>query len=179
MKVLKSQQKLAVLSALLEGCSVRSTERMTGVTKRAILRLLVSVGDRCQQIHDDTITNIQCEAVECDEIWGFIGKKQRGVSPEERANHVAIGDAYTFVALDPDSKTVISFALGKRDNHTTFEFIHDLRQRVTGSPQISTDGFRPYIEAINHAFGRDAHYAQVIKMFAAKNPGLVGIVHRK
>ena len=109
--------------------------------------------------------------MECDEIWGYIGKKQRLVSPEERSHNVILGDAYTFVALDPDSKTVISFALGKRDTQTTFEFIHDLRQRVTESPQISTDGFRPSIEAINHAFGRDAHYAQVIKMFAAENPG--------
>jgi len=171
MNVLKQHKKLVVLSALLEGCSVRSTERMTGVTKRAILRLLVQVGDQCQQIHYETMRGIQCQAIECDEIWGFIGKKQRLTTPDDRVSNPKLGGAYTFVALDPDSKAVISFTLGKRDNQTTWKFIRDLRERVVGNPQISTDGFHPYIEVVNSAFGRNAHFAQVIKRFAFQNPG--------
>jgi len=169
MKVLKPQKKLAVLSALVEGCSVRSTERMTGVTKRAILRLLVSVGEQCQVRLDDAMRGVQCEAVECDEIWGFIGKKQRFLTQKDRLQNPELGDTYTFVAFDPDSKAVLTYALGKRDAETTWRFIHDLRRRVNGAPQISTDGFQPYIEAIEQAHPRYQ---------AWKSSGLVEIPRR-
>ena len=171
MNILKPHKKLAVISALIEGCSVRAVSRMTGVHKTTILKVLVEMGEKCESLMNESMRDIKCEAIECDEIWGFIGKKQRQISEEEKLTSPAFGDAYTYVALDPDSKAVIAFALGKRDPKTTWEFIKDLSERVTGEPQISTDGFLPYIPAIQQHFGPGAHYAQVVKSYDPEPAG--------
>jgi IS1 family transposase len=120
---------------------------------------------------NESIRDIACQAVECDEIWGFIGKKQRQVSEKEKLPSPPFGGAYSYVALDPDSKAVITFALGKRDQKTTGEFIKDLSERVTCEPQISTDGFLPYIPLIQQHFGPGAHYAQVVKHYDPEPAG--------
>ena len=171
MNVLKPEKKVAVLSALLEGCSVRATSRMTGVHKTTILKVLKEIGERCQRELDERVQHVRCEAVECDEIWSFVAKKEAMLTEIDRAENPDYGDAYTFVALDPESKAVIGFAVGKRTARTTREFIWDLSQRLEGKPQISTDGFLPYVPAIEDAFGADADYAMIIKTFAAENPG--------
>ena len=166
MNVLKPHRKLAILTALLEGCSVRSTSRMTGSHIETVLKLLVETGQNCEQMLNERMRAISCEAIECDEMWGYIGKKQKLVTDEDRIQGRAVGDCYTFVALEPNSKAVISYRLGKRDYMTTWRFIHDLKSRVVGTPQISTDGFASYVEPIRAIFGPGAHYAQVVKHYA-------------
>lgn len=170
MNVLKPEKKLAVLAALLEGNSVRSVSRMTGTHKTTVLKLLAEVGERCARVLDERMRGLTCEAIEADEVWCFIRKKQKRLSPEEKLNP-ELGDQYTFIALDPDTKLVPVFVVGKRDPATTFHFVRELRRRLVGRLQITTDGFRPYIEAIETAFGADVDYAQLVKLFAAENPG--------
>ena len=171
MNVLSPDKQLAVLSSLVEGCSIRATSRLTGVHKTTILSLLVDVGARCASLLDRQIRGITCAAVECDEIWTFIAKKERRLTDDDRLLHPDYGDMYTFVAFDPTTKLVPSFVVGKRDGVTTLHFMQDLRQRVVGRVQISTDGFSPYVEAIDRTFGADAGYAQIIKVYEAGEAG--------
>lgn len=172
MNVLRPEKQFAVLSALIEGCSIRSTSRMTGVNKKTILKLLVDVGTHCAILLDEQIRGLTCTAIECDEIWTFVAKKERRLTTDDRLLHPDYGDQYTFVAFDPQTKLVPSFVVGKRDGQTTLQFIRDLRSRLRGHIQISTDGFAPYIEAIERAFGMDADYAQIIKIYEAGEPGM-------
>lgn len=170
MNVLRPDKKYAVLSALIEGRSIRSTSRMTGVHKTTILKTLVKVGTYCAGMLDRQIHGLTCKAIECDEIWTFIAKKERRLTADDRVQHPEYGDQYTFVAFDPQTKLVSSFVVGKRDGATAIQFIRDLRSRVNGRIQISTDGFSPYIEAIERTFGMDADYAQLIKVYEAGDP---------
>lgn len=162
MNVLKPEKKLAILSALVEGCSVRATARMAGVEKKTVLRLLASVGPRCQRVLDEKVRGLRCEAVECDELWTYIGMKQANVKDNPNPE---LGDAYTFVSIDPATKLVLNFAVGKRTSKTTNIFIADLSQRVDGPVQLSTDGWPPYIQAIIQYFGNRADYAQLVKLY--------------
>ncbi|HYM37029.1 MAG TPA: IS1 family transposase [Nitrospiraceae bacterium] len=171
MNVLKPEKKLAVLMALSEGCSVRSVVRMTGVHKKTILKLLVEVGNRCQTVLDEKMRGIRCEAVECDELWTFITKKERVINATDRKAHPEFGDAYTFIALDPTTKLAITHLVGKRDKTHTDMFVADLSQRIAGSTQISTDGFQAYISTIQRHFGHRATHGEIVKMYASENPG--------
>lgn len=171
MNVLKPEQKLAVLSALVEGCSIRATSRMTGAHKTTILRLLAETGVRCERELDARLRGLHCDAVECDELWTFIYKKQRQVTPQDRIENPEHGDAYAFIAFDPDSKAVIAHAVGKRDWSTTERFINDLSQRLDSRVQLSTDGWMPYRETIERAFGANVDYSQIIKLYASEHPG--------
>lgn len=170
MNTLKLEKKVAVLSALVEGCSIRSTSRMTGVHKKTIMKLLQEMGERCAQTLSQKVRGVACEAVECDEVWTFVRKKEKKLTQEDRANGEA-GDQYIYVGLDPDTKLVIAFAVGKRDSAMTDRFIQELRDRTVGRPQITTDGFRPYLEAVEQAFGNDVDYATLVKTYAADDPG--------
>jgi IS1 family transposase len=171
MNVLKAEKKLAVISALTEGCSIRSIVRMTGVHKKTIMKLLVEVGTRCQQMMDERMRGIRCEAVECDEIWTFVGKKEGVMKAGERKANPEFGDAYTYIALDPVSKVIPAFHVGKRDSINTHHFIEDLSHRIDGSTQVSTDAWGPYSPAIRRFFGNRATYATITKFYASQNPG--------
>ncbi len=170
MNTLKPEKKMAVLSALVEGNSIRSTSRMTGVHKKTIMKLLHEVGERCENVLDQNVRNVSCEAIECDEVWTFVAKKDHRLTPDERVSRDK-GDQYVFVGLDPDSKLVVSFTVGKRDRVNAHRFLQDLRARTAGSPQITTDGFLPYRTAVEDAFGNDVHYAMLVKTYAADDPG--------
>ncbi|HJT20346.1 MAG TPA: IS1 family transposase [Nitrospira sp.] len=171
MNVLKPEKKLAVLSALTEGCSIRSISRMTGVHKKTIMKLLVEVGNRCQQMLDEKLRGIRCEAVECDEIWTFVQKKEGRLKLPDRMANPDLGDQYTFIALDPVSKVVAAFHVGKRDAVNTHRFIEDLSRRIDGPTQVSTDAWPSYSPAIARYFGNRATYAQIVKLYASVNPG--------
>jgi IS1 family transposase len=170
MNVLKPEKKLAVLSALVEGNSIRSISRMTGVHKTTILRLLKEVGDNCAKLLDERMRGLACREIEADEVWAFVKKKQKRLTPKERLNP-ELGDQYCFVAFDPTTKLAPVFVVGKRDNATTFRFVRELRDRLVSRIQMSTDAFRPYVEAVESAFGADVDYAQLIKVYEAENPG--------
>ncbi len=171
MNRLKPEKQEAIVSALVEGNSVRSVERMTGVHRDTITRLVLRVGSTCEQIMDETMHDLGCERIEVDEVWSYVGKKQRHVRPDEDPNQV--GDCWTWVALDADSKLVPAYAVGKRDFPTGVAFIRDLASRLSGRPQISSDGLRIYVEAIEAAFGSDVDYAQIVKTYEAEaiSPG--------
>ena len=171
MNVLKPEKKVAVLSALIEGCSIRATSRMTGVHKTTILKVLNEIGGRCRQVLDKRLRGLRCEAVECDELWTFIHKKQGCVTDRDRRDNPEYGDAYAFIAFDPDSKAVIAHAVGKRGGETTELFINDLRTRLASRIQLSSDGCQPYRECIESAFGAGVDYSQIVKSYVSEHPG--------
>ena len=173
MNQLKPEKKLlAVISAPVEGNSIRSVERMTGVHRDTILRLLVRVGERCQRILGERMRGFRSSHLQADEIWTFVGKKERYLTQEDRANE-ELEDQYVFVALDAESKLIPTFTVGKRDGETALRFMTALRERLDGKGrvQITTDGLAAYIGAIEQAFGSDADYAQLVKLYEAENPG--------
>ncbi len=167
--VLPRDKQLAILRCLVEGCSVRSTERMVDVSRETVLSLLVRVGEGCEKLLDCTMRNLNCECIEVDEIWGFIQKKQRHVRASD--DPPVVGDAWTFIALDADTKLIPAFRVGKRDASNTNAFISDLASRLSTRPQITSDGLALYIDAIESAFGHDVDYGQVIKSYEAEPAG--------
>lgn len=170
MHTLKPEKKIAVLNALLEGNSIRATQRLTGVTKRAIMRLLVLTGEHCEAVMNDRMRDVRCAAIEADELWTFVGKKHSRLTDEERRT-TELGDQYTFVAFDPDSRLVPVFLVGRRNADSTRRFITELRERVQGRIQLSTDSWIPYLSAVEHAFGSDVDYALVDKKFTGEPTG--------
>jgi IS1 family transposase len=167
--VLPRSKQLAVVSCLLEGMSVRGTERLTGVCREAILSLLARVGTGCAALLDERMRDLPCKRLELDELWAFVGKKQRHVREDEDASR--IGDTWTYVAIDAETKLVPCFMTGKRTVETTNAFISDLASRLRYRVQISTDGLRMYAEAIGAAFASGVDYAQVVKEYEAEPAG--------
>jgi len=162
MNTLSFEKQVHAISALVEGNSIRGTERLCGVNRETVMNLGVSVGEGCRWLHHYLMTNLQVNVLELDEIWGFIGKKERRLRPGDSPD---FGDQYTFIALDRTRKTIVSFLTGKRTAETTDAFAMDLRSRIVNRPQISSDGFQPYIDAIARAFCGEADYAQIIKTY--------------
>lgn len=173
MNVLKSEKKLAVVRALVEGVSIRSIERMTGVHRDTIMRLLVSVGDRCKQIMDEKVRDLHCRRLQVDELWTYCGKHQARLSFEER-HAPDKGDQWVFIAIDADSKLVPHFEIGKRNMVTAYRLMDGLRTRLNGNGrfQLTTDGFAPYVGAVERAWGADApDFAQLVKLYGATAVG--------
>ncbi len=166
---LKTEKKLAVLGALVEGCSVRSTSRMTGVHRDTVCRLLVRVGDGCARLLNERIVDLDCQRLELDELWSYVGKKQRHVTKHDDAHRV--GDQWVYVAIDADTKIIPSFLVGKRSVANTNAFVEDVAARLRNRVQISTDGLRMYIEAIERSFGGDVDYAQIVRSYEAEPIG--------
>lgn len=163
MNILPFDRQVATIAALTEGCSIRATERLTDIHRDTIMRLGVRVGEGCAILHDRMMRDLQVPILEFDEIWGYVGKKQRRTEPGETDK----GDQYTFTALDATSKTIISYVTGKRNEPTTRAFVNDVWERIVNRPQITTDGFGPYIEAVAECFGDGADFAQLVKHYAA------------
>jgi IS1 family transposase len=166
MNTLDATQRCAVIAALVEGNSIRSVERMTGIHRDTIMRFMVRVGNGCADLMDREMRNLNCQRLQLDELWAFVGMKQKRAS--QLADRGEFGDAYTFVALDADTKLVPCFHVGRRTWNDTSIFIDDLRSRVVNRPQISTDAFRPYYGAIRRAWDSNVDYAQIIKVFASE-----------
>lgn len=159
---LKKDKQIAVISALTEGSSIRSIERMTGVHRDTVMRLGVKVGQGCAALLDSKMRDLSCSHLELDEIWGFIGKKQRNLRPNDDPQ---LGDVWTFCAIDADTKLVPSFKVGNRDTDTADVFVQDVASRMRNRVQISTDGLRAYVEAIEKSFGMEVDYAQIVKTY--------------
>ena len=160
-----------VLELLLEGCSVRSTERLTGVHRDTILRLLVTAGEKCERLMENKITNVVVKDVQCDEIFGYCYKKEQHKWMEE-AQRKDIGDAYTFVGIERHTKLVLAWHLGRRDRLSAHHFAGKLRKATAEKRfQISTDGFRPYEDALEYAFGATIDYAQLVKVYGTPHEG--------
>ena len=155
-----------VVKLLIEGNSIRSTQRITGVDQNTIMKLLALAGERCEQLMARLIINVPVRDVECDEIWGYVAKKEAHKGPEE-AHDNSIGDAYCFVAIERNTKLVLNFALGRRDLATTQIFVEGLRHATARQPfQITTDGFAPYRATIPDTLeDRLTGFAQLIKVY--------------
>jgi IS1 family transposase len=160
--VLDSKKQVAIISALAEGSSIRSIERITSVHRDTIMRLGVRVGKGCANILDHKMRNLPCRHLEFDEIWGFIGKKERHLLPDDDPQ---LGDVWTFCAIDADTKLVPSFKVGKRDSATANAFVSDVAGRLKNRVQISSDALRAYVEAVEQAFGANVDFAQIVKAY--------------
>jgi IS1 family transposase len=159
---LNTDKQIAIVSALAEGSSIRSIERITGVHRDTVMRLGVKVGQACTSLMDRTMRDLPCQCLEMDEIWGFVGKKEKHVKAEDGN---AVGSVWTFCAIDADTKLVPAFRVGDRDAATANAFLADVAGRMANRVQISTDGLAAYKEAIERSFGGDADYGQIIKTY--------------
>jgi IS1 family transposase len=168
MNVLAADKKITIVSALVEGASIRSIERMTGVHRDTIMRLGLNVGNACARFLDARIKNVSARKVQVDEIWTYVFKKQARISIDESA--AGIGDQYVFVGIDADTKLVISHLVGKRDGASAYHLMHDLKDRLVTRVQLTTDGFKPYIMAVDDTFGTEVDYAQLIKIYGQPRP---------
>lgn len=162
MNRLSSEQRKKVISALIEGCSVRSTVRMTGVAKETVMCLVVEVGTFCSQYQDCAFRNLKCGRVQVDELWAFIGAKQKNLTPDNVA-HGAIGDIWLWTAIDADTKLVPSWLLGDRNAPTARMFLPDLAGRLSNRVQLTSDSHCAYLRAVEGAFGHAIDYAQLQK----------------
>jgi IS1 family transposase len=167
MNRLSRAERATIIRALVEGNSIRSVARMTGNARNTITTLLVQLGTACAAYQDRALRNLGSTRIECDEIWAFCHAKAKNV-PEEHRGEFGYGDVWTWTAIDPDSKLVPSWLVGTRDLDDAMAFMADLGSRLANRVQITTDGHRPYIEAIEAAFGRDVDYAMLIKQYGVE-----------
>ena len=163
------EKRVAVITALVEGCSIRSTVRMTGVSKGAIIRLLESVGTACAEYQDKAIRNVPAKRVQVDEIWSFVGAKQKNVKPHHFDNDGYAGDVWTFTAIEAQSKLVIGWMAGSRDAGSATAFLQDIESRLANRVQLTTDGHKMYLTAVADAFGSGVDFAQLVKVYG-NNP---------
>ena len=166
MNRLDPRKQAQVVAALVEGNSIRATVRMTGVAKNTVAKLLVALGAACSKYLDKKLVNLQCKRVQCDEIWSFIGAKEKNVTPELLAKGHA-GDIWTWVAMDADTKLICSWMVGGRDSWAAIQFINDLKQRLANRVQLTTDGFHSYLYAVVDTFGGEVDYAMLVKLYGA------------
>jgi len=164
MNKLSLDRQAQVIKVLCEGNSIRSTARITGVAINTVVRLLRNVGAACLEYQDTIMRNLPCKKLQCDEIWSFVCAKAKNV-PEEHNGEFGYGDVWTFTALDADTKLVPSWLVGLRDTDNAYEFINDLKSRLANRVQITTDGHRMYLEAVEQVFGADVDYAMLVKLY--------------
>lgn len=164
MNKLTAERRSQIVRALCEGNSIRSTSRMTGAAINTVVSLLVTLGSACLDYQDAVMNNLPCKRLQCDEIWSFIYAKQKNV-PEEFQGRAGYGDVWTWTAIDADTKLVPCWHVGGRDGDNASVFITNLASRLRGRVQMTTDGHKPYLEAVEGAFGADIDYAMLIKMY--------------
>jgi IS1 family transposase len=159
-------KQVQVISALVEGNSIRSTVRITGVAKNTIVKLLADVGKACAEYQDKTLRNLPCKKIQCDEIWSFCYSKQKNV-PENKKGKFGYGDIWTWTAIDADTKLIPSWLVSDRSACAATEFIKDLAGRLTNRIQLTTDGHKAYLQAVENAFGSEIDYAMLIKLYGS------------
>jgi IS1 family transposase len=164
MNKLTRTKRAQVVGALVEGSSIRSTVRMTGVSMMTVLKLLREIGEVCRSYQDERFRNLTCKRIQVDEIWSFCRAKARNV-PEAHKGEFGWGDVWTWVAIDADTKLVPSWLIGNRSAVCATEFIADLKERLAHRVQLTSDGHRPYLEAVEAAFGDEVDYAVLQKIY--------------
>lgn len=164
MNRLSVQQRAQIVGLLVEGNSMRAITRLTGVSINTVTKLLVDLGTACAIYQNDTLRNLNCKRVQCDEIWSFCYAKQKNVT-EEQDQELGYGDVYTWTALDPDTKLMVGFLVGKRDYTCARAFISDMASRLANRVQLTTDGYKPYLIAVEETFGGEIDFAQLVKTY--------------
>jgi IS1 family transposase len=170
MNKLPMSKRVAVVSALVEGNSLRSTCRMTGVAMNTVLKLLAELGEACATYHDEHVRGVNARRIQCDEIWQFVYSKAKNV-PVERQGIFGFGDVWTWTAIDADTKLMVSYMVGPRNPHMAYELMKDVATRLVGRVQLTTDGLYWYPHAVEHAFGIDVDYGVQVKQFAESQSG--------
>ena len=164
MNKLTNEKRAQILSLLCEGMGINAACRITGASKNTVLKLLADAGEACAKYQDEHMRNLKLKRVECDEIWSFVGCKQKNV-PEELEGVFGLGDVYTWTAIDADTKLIPCWHVGSRDLESAKIFISDMASRLSGRVQLTTDGLKAYIEAVEESFGRDIDFAQLVKIY--------------
>ena len=184
MNVLPLEKQFAVIGALCEGMSIRSVERLTGIHRDTIMRLGARVGAGCAEMHDMLFRDLHIRQIQIDELWAFIGKKQRKLTADDPPER---GDCYSFLAIVALGKAIISYQTGKRDGDSARAFLTDIRDRVVGAPNMSSDAFPAYEALVGEIFGEQVHYGQIQKIYRGEphqdaaprySPGVVIAVTR-
>jgi IS1 family transposase len=162
-------RRTQIINRLVEGNSIRSTEHMTDTHRDTVMRLLVEVGEGCNALLDTEMRDLTCRRIQVDEIWAFVGKKQKQITATD--NRSQVGDQWTFVAIDPETKLVPVHRVGKRDLPTATAFLTDLSDRLVNRVQLSSDALAAYVDATEQAFGADIDYGQAVKIYDAEPTG--------
>ena len=170
MNKLPMHKRVMILNMLIEGMSMRSISRTVGVSINTVSKLLVEAGEACAAYHDETVRNVTAQRVQCDEIWSFVYAKDKNVKTAKAAPEGA-GDVWTWTAIDADSKMILAYEIGDRSGETAIEFMDDLCARLANRVQLTTDGHKAYLEAVEGAFGGDVDYAQLIKLYGESVEG--------
>lgn len=169
MNKLSIKDRVQILTALSEGVGINATCRITGKSKNTVLKLLAEVGEACALYQDRVMNGLTCKRVQCDEIWSFVGAKQKNVQAENEA-HADFGDCYTFTAIDPDTKLMPCWLVGQRTTECAEDFMADLAPRLANRIQLTTDGLHAYKEAVDKAFGGDVDYGMLNKTYSHAYP---------
>lgn len=164
MNNLPAERRVQVISALVEGNSIRATVRMTGAAKNTIVKLLADIGKSCSKYQDRVLKNLPCKRLQCDEIWSFCYAKEKNV-PLSKKGQFGFGDVWTWTAICADTKLVPSWLVGTRGAGTAYEFMQDLAGRLANRVQLTTDGHRAYLDAVEAAFGSEIDYAMLVKLY--------------
>lgn len=167
MNRLSMAKRTHILSALVEGVSINATCRMTGAAKHTVLDLLRDLGCAAAEFHHRNVRGLKVRRLQCDEIWAFVGAKQKNATPDKKAE--GWGDVWTWTAIDANTKLCVSYLVGGRTAGWATDFMLDCRDRIVGQPQITTDAHKPYLKAVEEAFGGDADYAMLHKVYGASN----------
>src|SRR5438445_8726448 len=162
---LSVSERAAILGMLVEGNSRRSCSRLADVSINTVTKLLVDRGVACQKFHDEHVKNVRVRRLQADEIWCFVGAKAKNVRPEKKQE--GWGDIWTWIGIDADTKLVVSYLVGGRDGGWATEFMEDCASRIRNRVQITKDGLKVYLEAVENAFGADIDYAQLHKIYGA------------
>lgn len=171
MNRLTTEKRAAVVRCLVDGVSVRGTVRITGVAKNTVVKLLIDLGAACEAYHHEHVRGLRCERIQCDEAWSFCYAKAKNV-PAEKQGEFGVGDIWTWLALDADTKLAVSFRVDNRDAEAANEFMLDVADRLLNRVQLTTDG-HVYLQAVENAFGMDVDYAQLVRIYGAE-AGAVG-----
>jgi len=169
MNILATDKRAQILNCLVEGCSMRSTSRLTGAAKKTVERMLVTAGKACAEYMDKAMRNLNCKLLQVDEVWSFTYAKQKNV-PASMKGSDEVGDTWTWIAIDSKSKLIPCWHIGKRNATDAYQFINDLAPRLAGRVQLTSDGLKAYVEAVEGAFGADIDYAQLIKLYGNEIP---------
>ena len=164
MRKLDTKTRALIIRLLVEGNSIRAASRIADVSKNTVNKLLIDAGAACAKYHDEHVRNVKASVIQCDEIWSFTYAKQKNVAAAKAAPEHA-GDTWTWTAIDSDSKLIVSYMVGGRDSEYAIAFMDDLRDRLANRVQLTTDGHKAYLEAVEGAFGGDVDYAQLIKLY--------------
>src|ERR1051326_5150789 len=177
MNKLPLETRVQILTMLCEGSSMRAISRVCDISINTVSKLLVDAGNACAAFHAENVKGLTIKRVQCDEIWSFCYKKQSNTTGDE--SRQGKGDVWTWTAIDADSKLIVSWMVGNRDAQTASIFMQDVKERLASRVQLTTDGYKPYLDAVEQAFGGDVDYAMLVKLYGEDRSGARGSQERR